>query len=393
MSGSPAPAETHRLRLAVLSRHFDPNAGGAERYSVALVQQLCQRHEIHVFAQRHAVRLDGVEHHAVPLLLRKPRWFNQLWFDLWTWWQTRRGFDVVHAHESTWHGEVQTVHVRPVGLNQFHGRTGWRLLARRLAVLTSPRLWVYLLIERARLRSGPHRAVVAVSQSLADELRHGLRSLDEGIDIVPPGVDPSFFSTPPANAAQRVATRRQLGLPAAGPLLLFVGNDHRKKGLPALLHAVAQCDPRVHLLVAGGSADVAASRRLAERLRVEGRVTFLGNVKELVPLYDAADLLVHPALEDTFGMVVAEAMSRERAVVVSRPPWCGIAGELRHREDAWLIDDPQDVPVLAATITALLADPALREALGRGGRAHVGRYAWPALAQAQEAIYRRVARR
>ncbi|MDO8370547.1 MAG: glycosyltransferase, partial [Polaromonas sp.] len=141
MSDSPVPPEAQRrLRIAVLNRVFDPAGGGAERYSIALVEQLAQRHEIHVFAQQIRHHAPGVTYHRVSMPLRKPRWLNQLWYARATWWATRRGFDIVHSHENTWHGQVQTVHVLPVKYNLFHGRTGWPRLLAWVKVWTSPRL-------------------------------------------------------------------------------------------------------------------------------------------------------------------------------------------------------------------------------------------------------------
>ncbi|MHB1200964.1 MAG: glycosyltransferase, partial [Polaromonas sp.] len=119
----PAP---RKLRIAVFNRIFSSTGGGAERYSMALVEQLSDRHEIHVFAQEIDHQWPGVTYHRVSAPLRKPRWINQLWFATATWWSTRRGFDVVHSHENTWHGDVQTVHVLPVKYNLFYGRTRWR---------------------------------------------------------------------------------------------------------------------------------------------------------------------------------------------------------------------------------------------------------------------------
>ena len=45
-------AAPKRLRIAVLNRIFRPTGGGAERYSIALVEQLAAQHDIHVFAQQ-----------------------------------------------------------------------------------------------------------------------------------------------------------------------------------------------------------------------------------------------------------------------------------------------------------------------------------------------------
>ena len=84
-----------RLRIAVLSRIFSSTGGGAERYSIALVEQLAQRHEIHVFAQAIHHQWPGVQYHRIAQPFNRPRWLNQLWFAYASWWRTRRGFDVV----------------------------------------------------------------------------------------------------------------------------------------------------------------------------------------------------------------------------------------------------------------------------------------------------------
>ena len=124
---SDAESTTRRLRIAVLNRHFGYRFGGAERYAAAIVEELAARHEVHVFAQEIEHAFAGVTYHRISRPMAKPRWINQLWFALQTWWQTRQGFDVVHSHENTWHGQLQTVHVRPFKVGLFHGRQGLRL--------------------------------------------------------------------------------------------------------------------------------------------------------------------------------------------------------------------------------------------------------------------------
>jgi len=48
------------MRIAVISRVFSKSGGGAESYSVALVQELASRHDIHVFAQESNNPVQGV---------------------------------------------------------------------------------------------------------------------------------------------------------------------------------------------------------------------------------------------------------------------------------------------------------------------------------------------
>ena len=85
------------MKIAVLNRVFATTGGGAESYSIALVEQLAQRHEVHVFAQQIDHAWPGVTYHRISYPMAKPRWVNQLWYAFATWRATRHGFDVVHS--------------------------------------------------------------------------------------------------------------------------------------------------------------------------------------------------------------------------------------------------------------------------------------------------------
>ena len=79
MTDPAQPSEPGRLRIAVLNRNFSPTGGGAERYSIALVELLAERHDIHVFAQRINHDWPGVTYHTISQPMARPRWVNQLW--------------------------------------------------------------------------------------------------------------------------------------------------------------------------------------------------------------------------------------------------------------------------------------------------------------------------
>lgn len=369
-----------RLRIAMLSRHFDPAGGGAERYAIALVQKLAPHHEVHVFAQEFRIEIPGVSYHLVPQFLTRPRWLNLGWFSAWTRHQTRSGFDIVHSHEAVSHGNVQTIHVRPIRATLFSGIKGWRRITRWLGVLTSPRLAFYLWIEAARLK--PERCLIAVSEALRDDLVAAYPRLNGHIDIVPPGVAPAHLRD------DRAATRAHYGIPATAPLLLFIAGDYDKKGLPALQQALVR-HPSAHLLVVGNADRIPPALRRAEELGIAERIHFAGALTDPTPAYRAADILAHPTLEDTFGMVVAEAMAFGLPVIVSAAPWCGLSAELRDGEDALLLPAPRDSEYLSQQIGRLLDDPALGARLAEAGRAVAARFDWPQIARAQETLYLR----
>lgn len=383
---APAP---RRLRLAVLNRNFGVRFGGAERYSVELVRELAPLHDIHVFAQAFDHDIAGIQAHRVPRGFTRPRWLNQWWFAVWTAWATRRGFDIVHSHENTWHGDVQSIHVRPFRFGVMHGREGAARWRRGLSVALNPRLAAYWLLEALRLRGARGRHIVASSRAVRDETVAAYPHAEATICVIEPGVR----LPEPARSAEPLAARARLGLPdavAQGPLALFVGNDPVKKGLPALLDALGAV-PGLQLLVVSPEAHLAPLRARAQRLGVARRVHFAGALPDITQAYAAADWLVHPTTEDTYAMVVLEAMAWGLPVIVSSERHCGIAADLRDGTDALLLTDPRNSSQIVQAIARLMTDPALRERLREAGRAFAASRSWPLRAAGLQQVYRAVA--
>ena len=371
-----------RLRIAVLNRVFSLRGGGAESYSIRLVEQLAARHEIHVFAQEIDHQWPGVVYHRVSSPLRKPRWINQLWYATATWLATRRGFDVVHSHENTWQGHVQTIHVKPVRHNLLVGRSGWRFALRRLKIATSPRLMTYLWLEGRRFRQRAGQQVVLTSSSLRTDAVAAYPHAAGSMSVVTPGV------VLPASGWDQQQARSALRLPPQGRLLLFVANDYARKGLKTLLTALVTLPPDLHLAIVGQAGQAPRFRDLAAALGLGARVHFLGALDDVSQAYRAADLLVHPTLDDTFAMVVLEALAHGLPVVVSGPAQCGISTLLRDGREALLLTDPQDVNELVTTLDRLLGDQRLQQHLSHHGRAFAQTHTWEQAAVEYERLYR-----
>jgi UDP-glucose:(heptosyl)LPS alpha-1,3-glucosyltransferase len=373
------------MRIAVLSRVFLKAGGGAESYSVALVQQLAARHEIHVFAQDSNHPVAGVHHHKIFCLSRRPRWVNQIVFAVASWWQTRSGFDLVHSHENTWQGQIQTIHVRPIRCNLFSAHSRARLAFQWVKIALSPRLITYLLLEGARFKGSPARKVVATSENLRIECEQAYPNRHGDVTVILPGTNL------PRESISRSAARQLLGLPEGGKWVLFVANDYERKGLDALLQAMTHLPADTSLMVVGNPRHSPRYRQQAQRLGLSKRTHFLGSLDDLAPAYWAADCLAHPTLEDSFAMVVLEAMAHRLPVVVSGPAHCGIARQLNHGVQALLLPDPKDSQRLAELIGSVLEQPELADKLRRRGLGFAEQHSWEKAALQYEALYLQVA--
>ena len=380
-------SQKKRLRIAVLARIFSTSAGGAERYCASLVKHLAPQHEIHVFAQDIRTQYPEVVFHQVPLFCRRPRWLNQIAFATYTWWQTRKGFDVVHSHENTWHGDVQTIHVLPFSYSWFVNRHGFSLFFKTLQLITSPRLLTYWVLEKLRMRHQPGRFLVAVSEPVKTVLSKDLKLKMEHIHVISPGIEATHVHS----STEKMQARFDLGLPMQGKCLLWVGNNAIKKGLPTLLEALAQLPKDIFLVIVGSATPENKWRSQVATLELEDRIYFKGVLEDMTLAYTAADLLIHPTLEDTFGMVVLEAMSHAVPPIVSSAQYCGISAELTHFKNARILQEPLNSHALENAIEQSLESNTY-QAMSQQAIAWAGTQDWSRLALAQEALYYDVAR-
>jgi UDP-glucose:(heptosyl)LPS alpha-1,3-glucosyltransferase len=114
---------------------------------------------------------------------------------------------------------------------------------------------------------------------------------------------------------------------------------------------------------------------------------FLGMREDVGVAYDAADILVHPTLEDTYAMVVLEAMSHGLPVIVSQPAYCGISAELTHGVNALLLQDPLDARALAQAVRQLQDSPDLHQRLVQSGVEFASQRTWSSVANRHERLY------
>jgi UDP-glucose:(heptosyl)LPS alpha-1,3-glucosyltransferase len=376
-----------RLRVAVLARIFSTSAGGAERYCASLVNHLAADHEIHIFAQDIRAHYPQVVFHTVPLFCRRPRWINQIAFAIYTWWQTRKDFDVVHSHENTWHGDVQTIHVLPFGYLWFVNRHGLGLFLKYLQLITSPRLSTYWCLEKMRMRDQQGRYLVAVSEPVKSVLNKELGYDLQNIRVIPPGIDSTHVHT----AHEKMQARLNWGLPLQDKCLLWIGNNADKKGLPTLLKALAKLPEDIFMVIVGSASPENSWRSQVAALGLEDRIYVKGVLEDMAPAYTVADLLVHPTLEDTFGMVVLESMSHAVPAIVSSTQYCGISAELTHLENAWILQDPLDAKALADAIVKSVESP-LQDTMAQHALILASKQNWKHIALAQEALYYDVVR-
>jgi glycosyltransferase involved in cell wall biosynthesis len=151
--------------------------------------------------------------------------------------------------------------------------------------------------------------------------------------------------------------------------LLYVGRLDPNKGIDTAVQAMRHLPPQARLELIGGwdTAEEARLRTLAADAGVPERVHFAGHRgrAEIIEAYGRADAVVFPVRwEEPWGLVPLEAMGRGRPVVATGR---GGSAEYLRDEHNCLLFDTDDAEALAAALSRLGSDDALRARLRRGG--------------------------
>ena len=228
--------------------------------------------------------------------------------------------------------------------------------------------------------------IIAVSQSTRRDTIQHLGVPEDKITVVHEAANPIFRPIDRQQARDQVRDRH--GVDA--PFVLFVSTIEPRKNVPTLLRAIWQLvecyKEQVHLVLAGGKGWLFEDAfAVVDELDLDDRVHFVGRVtsEELLSLYNAAELLAHPAFYEGFGLPPLEAMACGLPVVVSN-----VASLPEVVGDAGLLIDPHDVDELTVAMWRMLNDPDLRqEMIGKGHR-QAARFSWERAARETLEIYR-----
>jgi glycosyltransferase involved in cell wall biosynthesis len=214
-------------------------------------------------------------------------------------------------------------------------------------------------------------AVIAHAQVVAQYIRHA------NLHLVPYGLD--LASLPPPGDTLRE------------PIVLLVGRDCLRKGLPVMLGALGRINqrfPEARLVVIG---DEYWHTRLWVRLLAHGLpVQFFPGMqfKEVVAWYNRASVLVLPSYIESFGLTILEAMAAGLPVVASAVG--GITEQIVSGKNGFLIQ-PGDSRDLADKVIRVLEDKDLREEFVKKGQDGLrGRFDLESMAQKLEQAYQSV---
>jgi glycosyltransferase involved in cell wall biosynthesis len=164
------------------------------------------------------------------------------------------------------------------------------------------------------------------------------------------------------------------------------------KGVDLVLRAFARLTsgPEVSLLIAGDGPMRKSLESLSTSLGLEGRALFLGDVPhhKVRGLMAGCELLVLGSRQESFGLVLLEAMAAGKAVIA---PAVGGVPEIVLNGETGVLVPPEDVDALSTGLSQLLHDRNRRQHLGANGQERVRAcYSWTRLGERYESLYSQI---
>jgi glycosyltransferase involved in cell wall biosynthesis len=240
--------------------------------------------------------------------------------------------------------------------------------------------------------------IITVSYAMKDELTK-LGFPKDKIQVCHNGVDQEKYNPETKNDEEIRKLRESYDVKEEEQMILFIGRLVGVKGVDRLIMSmphVLQKKPNAKLVVVGLGDLQEYLENLVKTVKLQDSVKFRFEFipeEERILHYAACDVAVFPSLYEPFGIVVLEAMSMERPVVV------GAAGISGMREIVTPTGDeqcgyhvnPRNPPDIAWGITNALEKPERTEWLGKNGRQRVlSEFTWDKIAERTLSLYERM---
>ncbi len=218
-----------------------------------------------------------------------------------------------------------------------------------------------------------------------------------GLGCEPPALPPTFTRADgtPGRVERRAEILQEQCLPAGAPLLAQVSRWDRLKDHGGLLACFQShvSNQDLHLLLAGPATSAVADdpegsavwhevgrawHELPVQTRRRAHLVSLPmeDLDENAAMVNAvqrrASIVVQKSLAEGFGLTVAEAMWKRRAVIGTKVG--GIQDQIVDQLSGLLIEDPADLESLAEAIDALAADRGRAAAIGEQARRRIAEH-------------------
>ncbi|MEA3546806.1 MAG: glycosyltransferase family 4 protein [Thermodesulfobacteriota bacterium] len=348
-----------RLKLAFLLNNFYPY-GGLEKSFLHIVHAcISNKHQVTIFTM--SWEGEKPQHVEVVLLFAKG--------------MTNHGRALSFAHQFQKLANPSSFDLivgfnRLPGLDLYYNADVCYVLdiTRRRSFLSrlTNRYRTYAAFEKAVFGKDSTTHIMYISEAEKKNYISVYGTPDERFHCLPPGIDKKKIRKS-RTAKIRRRVRDELRVGPDEFMLLMIGSDFSRKGVTRSIEALAALPDglrkKTRLFVIGKGKEKPYLRQ-ADHAGVADRTHFLGTRQDVPRFLTGADMLLHPAISETAGNVILEAMVAGLSVLVTAV--CGFAFHVKKADAGCLVPDPFDQQEMNRLLAQML-QPDLLRAWGKNG--------------------------
>jgi UDP-glucose:(heptosyl)LPS alpha-1,3-glucosyltransferase len=227
----------------------------------------------------------------------------------------------------------------------------------------SLRFRAYCNMEKAVFAPSAQTEILILTERQKKDFIKHYATPEQRFHLLPPGIPEDRKRLPDADRI-RVKTRERNGVSNDKIVLIQVGSGFITKGVDRSIRAVAALPENVRrktTLWIVGKDNNRKFIKLSQRLGIASLVKFMGGCDNMPDLLAAADLMIHPAINECTGTVLLEALAAGLPVLCSAA--CGYAGYIAESGAGKVTPEPFLQATLNQALSDLLKDnlPALGE--------------------------------
>lgn len=205
--------------------------------------------------------------------------------------------------------------------------------------------------------------IIVVSKAVKDRIVETEGLPENKIEVIYNGVDIAV-----SDRHESSYLKKKLGISQNDLVIMHAANFKPVKGHSYLLEAMAALSKEfknLKLVLIGEDEFNGALQKMAQELKIAGRVLFLGKRNDVRELLMIADICVLPSLSEGMSNAILEYMAAGKAVVAT-----SVGGNPETVEDGvtGILVEPKNAVSLSQGLRRLILDSSLREKMGIKGR-------------------------
>jgi len=221
----------------------------------------------------------------------------------------------------------------------------YRFLPRSVSLLAS---------EREIFSAHQTTQILAIAKDQVQEYQASYATPDSRFELLPPWIKSNrFYTVEKKRESQHI--RQQFKIAKDDWLILAVGSGFRSKGLDRSLDALASLPTSIlkktHFIIIGEDKFNVYQRQI-KKLHLMANVHYLGGRNDVPDFLFAADLLLHPARNESAGIVLLEAIVAGLPVLTTKS--CGYADYVSKSNAGVVLDLPFSQYILNQTLLKML---------------------------------------